>query len=315
MGGWLRLIGLAAALFGYRQFQGGWVSNFLLVTLAAAAGVSLWSAAAIGAGVRVRRTLPPGPHEAGTLLFVTLEVEGRLPLGLFWLAVAERLDGAVVRRDVRLFLGRRWRVTVPLGELPRGRHRLGPIDVEAGDLFGFVHRRWRLPEEVEIQVRPKPLPATAVLKERRRLRWTDGTGEPSELRPFRPGDRVSRIRWKASARAGELLVADRSPEAAGRAVVVLDVFRPAEPEAFERDVALAATWLKALVSAGVPVGLWTWTDEGPRFIPPTRHRALVERMWELLVDVRPIDRPPPGEGPRLSAATATIPVGRRPTGI
>ncbi|MEX1337508.1 DUF58 domain-containing protein, partial [Hydrogenibacillus schlegelii] len=63
---------------------------------------------------------------------------------------------------------------------------------------------------------------------------------------------MSRIRWKASARAGELLVADRSP-AAGRVVVVLDVFRPAEPEAFERDVALAATWLKALVSDGVPV--------------------------------------------------------------
>ncbi|MEX1337507.1 hypothetical protein [Hydrogenibacillus schlegelii] len=67
-----------------------------------------------------------------------------------------------------------------------GIHPKRFLHPEVGELpQAFV--QLRLPEEVEIQVRPKPLPAPAVLKERRRLRWADGTGEPSELRPYRPG--------------------------------------------------------------------------------------------------------------------------------
>ena len=88
--------------------------------------------------------------------------------------------------------------------------------------------------------------------------------EFAETREFRAGDRVRRINWRASARRGRLLVADRLPERSSDVVCFLDSLAQAQTEeASTLDFSVRAA--AALVSAYLPrrdrVGLLSFGAE------------------------------------------------------
>jgi uncharacterized protein (DUF58 family) len=72
--------------------------------------------------------------------------------------------------------------------------------------------------------------------------------EFSEIREFRPGERVRRINWRASARRGELLVSDRLPERSSEVVLFLDSLTEAATEE-ESTLDLAVRAVASLVGA------------------------------------------------------------------
>lgn len=323
----IRLLVLFGVLFSYRQFQGGFVSNFLLIVFLIAAAFALWSQLILAFGVRILRRLPQGRLQAGDALAVEIEVQSRLPFGLFWLTVEDRLDGGVATRAAHVFLGRRtWTFAYRIPSLARGVHRVGPLALEAGDVFGLFRRRWTVEETAEVRVRPRPLAPAVFAKlldeHGRRLIVQGGKRyeaeiEVGELRPYRAGDRLSRIHWKASARASRLMVVETPASQPAKALIVLYTDRREDREArevFELKVSLAAAWAERLSAQGLAVGLWTWSDERHYYIPPTREAAARRRIIDVLTEIVPSRRravPPPGAA-TPSAGVRTIVIDRLP---
>src|SRR5262249_6632632 len=113
-----------------------------------------------------------------------------------------------------------------------GRYDGGPVGVRVRPAPGVLEWQMRLRSPRVVRV----LPAAPTL--RRILRPSEtrsdtghqvararGEGiEFADVRPFRPGDRASRVNWRVSARRGETWVNDQHPERNADAVLLLDTF-------------------------------------------------------------------------------------------
>lgn len=135
---------------------------------------------------------------------------------------------------------------------------------------------------------------------------TDGTGELSGLRPYRPGDRLHRLHWPSLALYDRLLVRCFDPEPTGSPVrLVIDdragVHRPAD---FEATLAAALALTDRSVDAGTPVTLATLTGRSVA-VPAAAGGPVVARTF--LAGLVP--RRPPGPeagGPGSMASPGAI---------
>ncbi|CAB3389460.1 DUF58 domain-containing protein [Kyrpidia spormannii] len=178
---------------------------------------------------------------------------------------------------------------VPMGPLARGEYRLAPAEVEISDFFGLYHVRMKVGNGPTVVVYPQPLEDRAGLQI---LRAPAHKGFREErpgmtARPYRPGDRLNWIHWRATAARG--LLQSREAEAGdpGRWVVCLDLRRQAyagDPEAFEQAVRAATAVVLERDRSGEG-GFWTtdgWWVRGPRGkgpLWPAVRRALAAARW------------------------------------
>ena len=122
---------------------------------------------------------------------------------------------------------------------------------------------------------------------------TDGTGELSGLRPYRPGDRLHRLHWPSLALYDRLLVRCFDPEPAGPAVrLVIDdragVHRPAD---FEATLAAALALVDRSVEAGTPATLATLSGRSVA-VPATADGPILARTF--VAGLVPATRPDQG---------------------
>ena len=120
-----------------------------------------------------------------------------------------------------------------------GAHAVGPVVVRARDLLGVTVWEGRLGQRVDVRAFPReqrlrelivplrtqPFLGTHVARVR-------GEGiEFADIRPFRAGDRVRHINWRATARRGAPQVNERHPEHSSDVVLLLDTFEEARDQA------------------------------------------------------------------------------------
>jgi uncharacterized protein (DUF58 family) len=130
------------------------------------------------------------------------------------------------RREVRFELAvERW-----------GVHGAGPAVVRARDRLGAITLEGRLGHSCELRAFPSarrlhtlvtPLRTRPVLGSQISRELGEGI-EFADLRPLRPGDRVRRINWRASARRQVPYVNVQHPEHSTDVVLFLDTFAEAE---------------------------------------------------------------------------------------
>ncbi|MFV2066476.1 MAG: DUF58 domain-containing protein [Pirellulales bacterium] len=152
----------------------------------------------------------------------------------------------------------------------RGYYQIGPLVVETGDLFG-LHRRHRAvvpPQFLTVHPRIIPLNGYAIASRRPigdvRLthRLFEDPTRATGVRPYAPGDPLSRIHWRATAATGRLHSKQYEPSTVRGATVLLDFHQvsfPPEHEPFRSELAVTATasLVGALYESGHPAGLIT----------------------------------------------------------
>ena len=82
--------------------------------------------------------------------------------------------------------------------------------------------------------------------------------EFADVRPFRPGDRASRVNWRVTARRGETYVNDQHPERNAEAVLLLDTFADAPgggSATLDRAVRAACSLSTAMLAARDRIGI------------------------------------------------------------
>ncbi|MCC6696879.1 MAG: DUF58 domain-containing protein [Candidatus Hydrogenedentes bacterium] len=152
----------------------------------------------------------------------------------------------------------------------RGYHRIGPLLMESGDLFG-LQKRFRTGQQQDyISVLPTVAYIDTFNIGARRpqgpVRISNRVYEDptriSGLREYVRGDPLNRIHWKASARTGELYVKQSEPSNVLGATLILDLFGAwyqgeDGPERMELAITAAASFAYLLQSSGEQVGLLT----------------------------------------------------------
>ncbi len=161
----------------------------------------------------------------------TLRNSGLLPKP--WLEVHNptNLPGGLAGRALSMGsrAERTWQVRLPLTS--RGAYRIEPLNVRAGDPFGFFEVNATVGQPVSLIVYPRlerlafwRLPS-AMVEGSQALpeRTLQTTPLATTVRPWAPGDSFNRIHWKTTARQGDIQVKEFELEQTADAWIFLDL--------------------------------------------------------------------------------------------
>jgi uncharacterized protein (DUF58 family) len=147
-----------------------------------------------------------------------------------------------------------------------GAHSVGPLVVRASDPLGITTWTGRFGPRLDLRTFPReqrlrqlvaPLHTQPFLGTHVAPARGDGI-EFADVRPFRLGDRVRHVNWRATARRGVLWVNDRHPEQSSDVVLLLDTFEEARDQAsgtLDSAVRVAATLARAHLARRDRVGV------------------------------------------------------------
>ncbi len=237
-------------------------------------------------GVSHERTLSRKRAFVGDTIEYTVSLTNDKFLPLIWLDIQDsfppglELPGAVMRGAGTELL-RRHRITTSL--LPyqrvswkytlqcrsRGYHRIGPVQLRSGDIFGFIVEEITIPQTVEVLVYPRVvelrqliLPSAHPLGQARGRRPI--YQDPARfrgLREYQPTDPMKHIDWKATARRGQLQTRVYEPVVSLNMLIALDAatsqyaWQGSNRRLFERAVTAAASVAKHAADRGFSFGL------------------------------------------------------------
>jgi uncharacterized protein (DUF58 family) len=182
----------------------------------------------------------------------------------------------------------------------RGEHSTGPLTVRVLGPWGLAWAQRDLLEGERVRVFPQVrwegrVGQLLTLAQRRRMGQlpmrTRGLGsEPYALRPYRPGDPLAKIHWKATARHGRLVSREDTWERGSRLVVLVECARTMAAAAGERsklDYALAAALALTRVAAarGDQVTLVAFSDRIDRTVRVRPGGQGAARAYAALFDL------------------------------
>jgi len=194
----------------------------------------------------------------------------------------------------------------------RGVHSLGPLTCESTDPFGCSSRRARLEGTALVTVTPVVVPLPTITLPGVSLDGDERTGvvptagaDDVAVREYHVGDDVRRVNWRATARAGELMVRREEHERRPPATLILDSRRCAFGLAAGESSSPAFEWA---VSVTASVGAHLLASERPVRLVHADGRAHVLRTSQstaaLLVGLAGLA---PADTPTLAAAAAAAP--------
>lgn len=223
---------------------------FLLLALLANLSSRAWLS-----GLDCDRELSATTLRQGEETEVKVTITNRRGWPIPWIFVEDLApaDFPVIGENRRLAIlmpGRSVTLTYRLVCPRRGYHRIGPLMMESGDLFG-LQKRFRTGRRQDyISVLPTVAYIETFTISARRpqgpvrisSRAYEDPTRIAGLREYHPGDPLNRVHWKASARAGELYVKQNEPSNVLGATLVLDLFEGGYPgENGESRMELAIT--------------------------------------------------------------------------
>ena len=202
-----------------------------LAVLAAAAADALWTPGP-GSLQAERRVREPLSAFAPNRVTLALSSRARRPLRLELAdAPPPELDSAGHRRRLVLQPGQSALLEYDAVPRRRGEVRFGDLHVRARGPLGLAARQWQVRLARTVSVYPD-LRGLAVAtgaeraeEGRARVRGLHEGREFAALRPYRPGDDVRSIDWKATARRGAPVVREWQPERNQAVWLLLDCGR------------------------------------------------------------------------------------------
>ncbi len=314
---WLAMA-LLLALAGLVFRQGSLlVIAGLLTTISALAW--LWDRLALG-GIEYSRSFAERRAFVGETIDLRISVANRKWLPVSWLRIADRvpmalpLEGIEVQPSnvptvgrIRMVFALRWYERVQRSYriqcVQRGFFPFGPVELEAGDIFGLFSRKRRIPTRQWFIVYPKvesltdlglpPKEPFGPAKAARQL--FDDPLRTVGVRDYHPEDDLRRVHWKATARRQALQSRVYEPSTAHNLVILLNVATLAKhwqgyiPERMERVVSVAASIAAYAVEQRWPVGILTngvlpESDQAVKVLPG-RSLSQLTRIMEALAAV------------------------------
>jgi uncharacterized protein (DUF58 family) len=229
---WIVLILFLLSLFG--GVTTGWDTYYALAYVwGGAFFISLlWSSVAL-TGINVNRRPRSLRAQVGRTYEEIISLKNSSRVVKLWLEIRDlsQLPGHRAS-SVTTNLGRRqsreWLVRTICTR--RGRFRIGPIELHAGDPFGFFPKMKKFEQEFQILVLPKtdpirdfPFPSGRLPGgDALRQRTHQVTPNASGVRDYAPGDSLNRIHWRSTARLRRLIAKEFEFDPQAEVWIILD---------------------------------------------------------------------------------------------
>ena len=170
----------------------------------------------------------------------------------------------------------------------RGRTGLSGASLTSAYPFGFYRNASTLKQSGSFLVYPKLRDVRALLAGVRAITGFGALPHPAgedftDIRPYRQGDPMRDVHWKATAKYGGLMVKEFRAGISHRVTVLLDNSVAAAPEVLEMGISLAASIVETLFSEGYPVRLKTLASVSP----PARSREQLYYIMDMLALLQP----------------------------
>jgi uncharacterized protein (DUF58 family) len=184
----------------------------------------------------------------------------------------------------------------------RGRYALNRIDVRLLPRMGLFYRQFTLSLPAWVKVVPNLVNIKRYelrLRKgvpfdygRTRIRQGGQGYEFESMRFYTPGDDISRINWKTTAKRSRLVVKNFEPERQQSVLAVLDVGRATAGEfagMSRLDYFINAALMLAYVSLrqGDWFSLVAFSDRIESYLPPVRHVGHIQRVTQALYELQP----------------------------
>ena len=237
--------------------------------------IAYFSSLAWLSGLDCERKISTTVLRQGEELEVEVTVENRRGWPIPWIYIEDQHPADFPRAGERgrlavLMPGRSVSLNYKLTCPRRGYHRIGPLVMESGDLFG-LQKRFRTGESQDYV---SVLPTIAYIdtfniaarRPQGAVRITNRSYEdPSRVigvREYVPGDPMNRIHWKASARTGKLFTRTTEPTTVSGGTLILDLHEDSytlesREERMELAITVTASIAHLLHMSGEQVGMLT----------------------------------------------------------
>jgi len=288
----------------YLALVPGGVASLVLVVFLATAGIDLLMLYRNSSGIEAERHLPERLSN-GDENRVRFTVANRYVFKVF-LEVIDELPEQFQIRNFHISLALnpadRESQSYWLRPTERGEYHFGRLLVYARTQLGFVKLRYVFGGEEMIPVYPSFIqmkkfeliafsnkPGESGVRKIRRL---GHTMEFDQIKEYVRGDDVRAINWKATARAGNLMVNTYQDERSQQVINVIDTGRVMKMP-FEGLHLLDYAINTSLVISNIVLlkddkaGLMTLSNNGTSFLAPQKKRTHIRRIQEQLYNITP----------------------------
>lgn len=267
------IIVLMLISFCFAMFQGGFISWFIFYTFLPFGAYSMILLFYPLQAFKVERRISKHECQAGESVDMTLVFSRKNRLPLLYMVVEEDLPMELEKKTL-VFPGfkQSFQLTYTLENLPRGEHVIQSVRFKIGDFFGLYEKEATVHAPLKLTV----FPAYQELNYKQLEHVFDqgqvGTTKKiqrehsvvSGIREYQPGDQLSWINWKATARTSEIMTKEFEVQKNRDVFIMLDEY--ASPF-FEEAIVLAASLVHALIKKGMDVGL---TSTGSMEVVPAK---------------------------------------------
>ncbi|GAE37530.1 DUF58 domain-containing protein [Halalkalibacter akibai] len=250
----LLLVAFVLIVFSYAMFQGGFVSWFLFYSVISVIVSTILIAIFPFRVVRAERKVNEEVLQASEQLLVTVTITKKALQPFFYVRVRDVVPENLGNYDETgsLFFfsfQRKLTFTYSVSQLKRGEHSFDEITLIFGDLFGLFERTSKIKCETTVLVYPRlqklnEIPHVGSPKQLEGFKNKRSFEEDRSLagvRQYVPGDRLTMIDWKQSARSNQLMTKEFESYQGEGVIVALDTFFKEGAEKFEHTVILAAS--------------------------------------------------------------------------
>ncbi|BAM46522.1 DUF58 domain-containing protein [Amphibacillus xylanus] len=305
------LIILSLSFFSYAMFQGGFTSWFLFYI---SVPFLVYFLCFIFYPIRdwqVERILNDEKIEAGNSIRVTLNFKRRLRFPISYLIIEETVpkslshvfnpyhwseiltQGQFNKRDMnerhllypnfRKHLSYQYQLT----NLPRGIHTMQFVSITVSDIFGFIKKTVELPVQTTFYVTPKKINVQLDFSTYRQelgdkhvsTMHANRSNLISGARPYMPGDRLSSIHWKATAKTASLMTKDFDQEFNCDGTILLFGFN--NHPAFEWNLSVCQMLLSIMKLKNLRVDCLFGGDKSVSLSNGSSHESLTDFFTQL----------------------------------
>lgn len=274
--------------------------------------------------VSAQRRLSATRLSAGQTLTVSVHVKRRGPWPLVWLRLRDELPKRLalqVQGGERVLLPlwtRELEYTYQIPRLSRGIYVMGDTVMESGDLLGILSLSRHATHHDTLVVYPQVAPVRGwgalqpeELGQREATRRrSDESTNVLGVREYVPGDRLSRIHWRATARRGQLLAKEFEMHVSSELLFIPDLskesYRGMSGDVFELTMTVVASLMKHAYERHRKFGMTLAGEKAQRF-PAGADEALFLRCMEALAMASP--NSPTSFGETLQRVAQEAPMG------